>query len=247
MRIDVVSLFPDMFVGPFGHSIIKRAIDAGILNIGIVNPRNFAFDKHHIVDDTPFGGGSGMVMKVDPVVRAVESVIGDLNLNKRIILLCPGGQRLDQAKARELAAYDQLILISGHYEGIDERVREHLADEALSIGDYVLTGGELPAMVVVDTVARMLPGVLGASDAAQQDSFYSSLLEYPQYTRPREFRGWEVPEVLISGDHAKIAKWRRKESLRNTLERRPDLLVAANLTAEDAKLLREILDERGGN
>ncbi|MBP2644758.1 MAG: trmD [Firmicutes bacterium] len=245
MRIDIVSLFPEMFNGPFGHSIIKRATDAGILTIGVVNPRDFALDKHHIVDDTPFGGGSGMVMKVDPVCRAVESVSAVPNVRRRIILMCPGGQQFTQAKARELAEYDQLILVAGHYEGMDERVRTYVVDEAMSIGDYVLTGGELPAMVIVDAVARMLPGVLGANDAAIQDSFYSGLLEYPQYTRPREFRGWEVPEVLVSGDHAKIARWRRKESLKNTLNRRPDLLESANLSPEDAKLLREIQEEQG--
>ncbi|MBP2651296.1 MAG: trmD [Firmicutes bacterium] len=246
MRIDIVSLFPDMFDGPFGHSIIKRATDAGLLTIGVVNPRDFTVDKHHIVDDTPFGGGSGMVMKVDPVCQAVESVTVDQEVRRRVILMCPGGQTFDQAKARELAGYEQLVLVAGHYEGMDDRVREHVVDEAISIGDYVLTGGELPAMVIVDAVARMLPGVLGASDAAIDDSFYTGLLEYPQYTRPREYRGWEVPEVLISGDHAKIARWRRKESLRNTLKRRPDLLESVKLTPEDAKLLREISDEQGG-
>jgi tRNA (guanine37-N1)-methyltransferase len=247
MRIDVVSLFPEMFAGPFGHSIIKRAIDSGLLSINIINPRDFTIDKHRIVDDTPFGGGSGMVMKPEPVYRAVESITTDSALSRRVILMCPGGRRFDQAKAKELSAYDQLILICGHYEGIDERVRLHLVDEAISIGDYVLTGGELPAMVITDAVARMLPGVLGASDAAQQDSFYHGLLEYPQYTRPREFEGREVPEVLISGDHAKIARWRRKQSLKNTLERRPDLLETIELGAEDKKLLAEIMAEQAGD
>ncbi len=242
MRIDIISLFPEMFAGPLGHSIIKRALDAGFIEIGVTNPRDFAFDKHRIVDDYPFGGGSGMVMKPDPLFLAVESLAAAGR--RRVVLLCPGGGRFDQAKAEELAAYDHLVLICGHYEGVDERVKEHLADEAISIGDYVLTGGELPAMVIADTVARLIPGVLGASDAAAQDSFASGLLEYPHYTRPREFRGWEVPEVLVSGDHAKIARWRRKESLRRTLERRPDLLDEVELEMSDAVLLREILAER---
>ncbi|HMM21434.1 MAG TPA: tRNA (guanosine(37)-N1)-methyltransferase TrmD [Selenomonadales bacterium] len=246
MRIDIVSLFPEMFEGPLGTSILKRAREASLLAIAVTNPRDFTVDKHRIVDDYPFGGGSGMVMKPDPVFRAVESLAAGEALKRRIILMCPGGERFTQEKAKELAAYDQLILVCGHYEGVDERVRRHLADEALSIGDYVLTGGELPAMVVTDAVARMLPGVLGACDAAEQDSFYSGLLEYPQYTRPREFRGWEVPEVLVSGDHAKIARWRRKESLRATLLRRPDLLASFPLSKEDAKLLAEIRAEETG-
>lgn len=247
MRIDIVSLFPEMFAGPFGHSIIKRASAANLLAINIINPRDFTVDKHHVVDDSPYGGGSGMVMKPEPLFRSVEYLATDPALKRRIILMCPGGNSFNQAKARELATYDQLILVCGHYEGIDERVRLYLIDEVISIGDYVLTGGELPAMVVVDAVARMLPGVLGASDAAQQDSFWSGLLEYPQYTRPRQFMDYMVPEVLMSGDHAKIAQWRRKQSLKNTLERRPDLLKSIELTPEDEKILGEILAEQAGS
>lgn len=243
MRIDIVSLFPEMFDGPLGHSILKRAVDAGILNISVTNPRDFTYDKHRIVDDYPFGGGSGMVMKPEPLFRAVESLMTEAGARRRVILLCPGGNRFTQAKARELAGYDHLVLVCGHYEGVDDRVRQHMVDEALSIGDYVLTGGELPAMVVTDAVARHLPGVLGAADAADLDSFADGLLEYPQYTRPREFRGWEVPEILVSGDHAKIARWRRKLSLKNTLARRPDLLDEHELTPVDAKLLAEIKAE----
>ncbi len=247
MRIDIVSLFPEMFAGPFGHSIIKRAQEANLLSINITNPRDFAFDKHRIVDDYPFGGGSGMVMKPEPLFRAVDSIIDSTRIEaRRIILMCPSGSRLDQQKTKQLAGYEQLILLCGHYEGVDERVRQHLADELISIGDYVLTGGELPAMVVVDAVARMIAGVLGASDAAEHDSFYNGLLEYPQYTRPREYEGLEVPEILLSGDHAKIARWRRKQSLKLTLERRPDLLKDTALSAEDAKLLAEIISERSG-
>lgn len=247
MRIDIVSLFPEMFDGPFGHSIIKRAREAGILDTVITNPRDYAKDKHRIVDDTPFGGGAGMVMKPDPLFFAVEDILEKSSKEKRrILLMCPGGTTFTQAKAKELAGYEQLILLCGHYEGIDERVREHLVDESLSIGDFVLTGGELPAMIVVDAVARMLPGVLGASDSAEHDSFYNGLLEYPQYTRPREFRGWQVPDILVSGDHAKIARWRRKQSLKNTLLRRPDLLEAIQLDPADSKLLAEIREEQFG-
>ncbi|MDF2501417.1 MAG: tRNA ((1)-)-methyltransferase [Anaerosporomusa subterranea] len=248
MKIDVISLFPEMFDGPFGHSIIKRACDSDILNIHVTNPRDFALDKHKIVDDSPFGGGSGMVMKPDPLFYAVEHCKQQaLTANRRIILTSPGGATFTQQKAKELAQFDQLIILCGHYEGIDDRIREHVIDESISIGDYVLTGGELPAMVIVDSVARMLPGVLGADDAAQHDSFYNGLLEYPQYTRPREFRGWEVPEVLLSGDHAKIDRWRRKQSLRITLECRPDLLQHKELSKEDAKLIAEILSESNGS
>jgi len=241
MHIDILSLFPEMFSGPFGSSIIKRALDAGLLSVQITNPRDFALDKHHIVDDYPFGGGSGMVMKPDPLFHAAEHVIAVNNhLRRRIILFAPGGQRFDQDKAKELAGYEQLVLICGHYEGVDERVRQHLADETISIGDYVLTGGELPAMVLTDAVSRMLPGVLGANDAAEHDSFYNGLLEYPQYTRPRDFRGWQVPDILVSGDHAKIALWRRKQSLRSTFKLRPDLLDGKHFDRCDEKLLAEI-------
>lgn len=248
MRIDILSLFPEMFSGPFGSSIIKRAMDVGLISVQITNPRDFAFDKHHIVDDYPFGGGSGMVMKPEPLFLAAEHVIAmNHHLRRRIILFAPGGRRFDQEKAKELAGYEQLVLICGHYEGIDDRVREHLADETISIGDYVLTGGELPAMVLTDAVSRMLPGVLGADDAAEHDSFYNGLLEYPQYTRPRDFRGWHVPEILVSGDHAKIALWRRKQSLRSTLRFRPDLLKGKSFERSDEKLLAEIRLEEDEN
>ncbi|CQR71429.1 tRNA (guanine-N(1)-)-methyltransferase [Sporomusa ovata DSM 2662] len=247
MRIDIISLFPEMFTGPLGHSILKRAQDNGLISIHVTNPRDFTYDKHRIVDDAPFGGGAGMVMKPEPIFRAVESVVSANNaLRRRIIIMCPGGQSFDQAKARELAGYEQLVFLCGHYEGIDARIREHVVDEAISIGDYVLTGGELPAMVITDAVARMIPGVLGADDSAQHDSFYNGLLEYPHYTRPREFNGWEVPEILLSGDHAKIEKWRRKESLRATLERRPDLMNNVELDPLDDKLLQEIKSEQAG-
>ncbi len=248
MQINIVSLFPEMFTGPLGHSILKRAQEAEVLRVHVTNPRDFAFNKHNTVDDYPFGGGAGMVMKPDPIFRAVENIVASTNItNRRVILMCPGGYRLDQEKVKELAGYEQLILLCGHYEGIDERVRLHLVDESISIGDYVLTGGELPAMVIVDSVARMLPGVLGSSSSAPQDSFYNGLLEYPQYTRPRDFEGMVAPEVLLSGDHAKIKRWRNKQALKNTLERRPELLKNKEISPDDAKLLAEIIAEQTGD
>jgi len=233
MRIDIVSLFPDMFRGPFNDSIIRRAQDNGILNIHILNPRDFSFDKHKHVDDSPFGGGSGMVLKPEPMFRAMRFLSETTSYERRrVLLMSPDGEVFSQGKAKELSAYDQLIFLCGHYEGFDARITE-LADEILSVGDYVLTGGELPAMVMVDAVARMLPGVLGSEESAPTDSFYHGLLEYPQYTRPRDYHGRSVPEILFSGDHAKIAAWRRHESLRITFERRPDLLEKVSLSEDD--------------
>lgn len=238
MRIDILSLFPAMFDGPFGDSIIRRAVENGILDINITNPRDFAEGKHQQVDDTPFGGGSGMVMKPEPVFRAVRHVKENTDFaNRRVLLMSPEGSVFNQAKARELAQYDQLIFICGHYEGFDARISENLADEIISIGDFVLTGGELPAMMITDAVARMLPGVLGSEESAPTDSFYNGLLEHPQYTRPREFEGLSVPEILLSGDHAKIAQWRREKSLAITLKNRPDLLETAELTEADKKYI----------
>ncbi len=239
MRIDILSLFPAMFDGPFGDSIIRRAVENGILDINITNPRDFAEGKHQQVDDTPFGGGSGMVMKPEPVFKAVRHVKENTDfVNRRVLLMSPEGSVFNQAKARELAQYDQLIFICGHYEGFDARISDNLADEIISIGDYVLTGGELPAMIITDAVARMLPGVLGSEESAPTDSFYNGLLEHPQYTRPREFEGLTVPDILLSGDHAKIAKWRREKSLEITLKNRPDLLKTAELTDEDRKYIK---------
>ena len=240
MRIDIVSLFPEMFEGPFGCSIIGRARSAGLINVSVVNPRDFATDKHHIVDDYPFGGGSGMVMKPEPIFSCVESLIiaSEAGAPKpHVILMSPAAPRFCQADAERLSKYEHLVLLCGHYEGIDERVRDYLCDESLSVGDYVLTGGELPAMIVTDTIVRLIPGALGAADAAELDSYSSGLLEYPQYTRPRQFREWEVPAVLLSGNHADIAKWRRQESLRRTWEVRPDLLEIFPLTAADRQFL----------
>jgi tRNA (guanine37-N1)-methyltransferase len=242
MRFDILTLFPGMFASPFEESILGRAIEKGLIQIRIVNIRDFALDKHQVVDDAPYGGGQGMVMKVEPIARAVEEVkSGDASA--RVIYLTPQGKPFDQERAKELASYPRLILLCGRYEGIDERVRERFVDEEISIGDYVLTGGELAAMVVVDAVSRLLPGVLGSDRSAAEDSFFNSLLEYPQYTRPFEYRGSEVPEVLVSGNHQSIAQWRRKEALRRTRLQRPDLLAKAHLSREDLGLLEEIKKE----
>ena len=223
MLIDIITLFPEMF-GAFRDSIIKRAVDNGILTINFTQLRDFAFDKHRQVDDSPFGGGSGMVLKPEPMYRAVRHVLAsNENLARRIIITDPAGKTFNQTKAKELATYERLILICGHYEGFDARIYD-LADDLISIGDYVLTGGELPAMVIVDAVARMLPNVLGSSDSAVTDSFFDGLLSYPQYTRPRDFEGKVVPEVLLSGNHAEIKKWRMEQALQLTKSRRPDLL-----------------------
>ncbi|SDG26560.1 tRNA (guanine37-N1)-methyltransferase [Selenomonas sp. WCT3] len=235
MRIDMVTIFPEMFAGPFGDSITKRAVDNGILDIHFTNFRDYAEDKHHHVDDTPFGGGAGMVIKPEPMYKAVRDVLGKTQkfaANRRVLIMDPSGPTFTQEKAKELAGYDQLVFICGHYEGFDARIYK-LADEAISIGDFILTGGELPAMVITDAVSRMLPGVLGAPDSAPTDSFYEGLLEFPQYTRPREFEGMAVPEVLLSGNHAKIRQWRREQSLLVTKKYRPDLLEKADLTEKD--------------
>ena len=225
MLIDIITLFPDMFTGVFGESIIKRAVDKEILELRFTQLRDFAFDKHRQVDDSPFGGGAGMVLKPEPVYRAVRDVLAksDENFSRKIILPDPSGEVFTQAKAKELAALDQIIFVCGHYEGFDARIYD-LADELISIGDYVLTGGELPAMVIVDAVARMLPNVLGSEESATTDSFFDGMLGFPQYTRPREFEGKVVPEVLLSGNHAEIKKWRETQSLNLTRTRRPDLL-----------------------
>ena len=224
LRIDILSLFPTMFDGVFNNSIIKRARDAHLLETVVTDFREFSTLKHKNVDDTPYGGGSGMVLMAEPIARAVEKVKEYPATKRRTLLLSPEGVIFTQEKAKELATFDQLIMISGHYEGFDARVGI-LADEVISIGDFVLTGGELAAMVLTDAVARMIPGVLGSLDSAMTDSFYNGLLGYPQYTRPREFRGEKVPEVLLSGDHSKIAKWRREQSLLLTKKHRPDLLA----------------------
>jgi tRNA (guanine37-N1)-methyltransferase len=221
MKIDVLTLFPAMFAGPLDESIIMRARKAGLLELKIHHLRDWTHDRHRTVDDRPFGGGPGMLLKPEPIFEAVESL---QRPETKVILLSPSGRKFDQAIARELAAEKDLLLITGHYEGFDERVREALADDELSIGDYVLTNGALPAMVVIDAVTRLLPGVLGDDDSSREESFSAGLLEYPQYTRPAEFRGLRVPDVLVSGNHAEIENWRHEQAKRKTQAQRPDLL-----------------------
>lgn len=237
MRIDVLTLFPEMFA-PLDTSIIGRAREGALLDVAIHDIRPFSKRKHKNTDDYPFGGGAGMLMMVQPLVDAIRAV-SPAPYKGRRILLSPRGQVLTQQKAQELAGEEQLLLICGHYEGVDERVIDHYVDEELSIGDYVLTGGELPAMVLIDCVARLLPGVLGSEASAEDESFSDGLLEYPQYTRPRLFEGHAVPEVLLSGDHARIASWRKQQALLLTHQRRPDLLEAASLTDAEWLWLKE--------
>ena len=221
MKIDVLTLFPAMFAGPLDESIIARARRAGLLQLAIHNLRDYTHDRHKTVDDRPFGGGPGMLLKPEPIFEAVEKLASE---KARVILLSPSGRPFKQEIAHELAGLEELLLVTGHYEGFDERVRERLADDELSIGDYVLTNGALPAMVVIDAVTRLLPGALGDDDSSQEESFSHGLLEYPQYTRPAEFCGMKVPEVLLSGNHAEIAKWRAEQAKQRTESRRPDLL-----------------------
>ncbi len=239
MRIDVLTLFPEMLAGVFDHSIIGRATGSGVLQIALHNPRDYTEDRHHVVDDYAYGGGPGMVMKPDPLFACVDAVQAMAEPRGRVVLLTPQGRLLNHDVVAELAGADRLILICGHYEGVDERVREHLADDEISIGDYVLSGGEPAAIVVVDAVARHQPGVLGSEASLEEESHAQGLLEYPQYTRPAEYRGMAVPEILLSGHHAEIAKWRRRQSIRRTARRRPDLLVKAALTDEERLLAEE--------
>lgn len=245
MKIDVLTLFPGMFQGPFSESILKHAADKGLIDVRVHNIRDFAVDKHRVTDDYPYGGGAGMVMKVEPLAACIESVKSARPASK-VVLTTPRGKLLDQSMARELAAEDGLIIICGRYEGVDERVRDLFVDREISIGDFVLTGGEPAAMVLVDAVARLLPGVLGSEESAADDSFSHGLLEYPHYTRPPEFRGVSVPPVLLSGNHREIERWRRRESLRKTYLMRPELLETVSLSTEDTTYLKELRD-RGGN
>jgi tRNA (guanine37-N1)-methyltransferase len=227
VRIDILTLFPEMFQGVFSAGIFQRALDQQLVSIGIHNIRDYSHDKHHTVDDAPFGGGAGMVFKPGPVFEAVEAI--EREPGTPVILLTPQGRLFSQEVAQQLSAHQHLVLICGHYEGVDERIREHLATEELSIGDYVLSGGEIAAMVVIDAVVRLIPGVLGSAESVLDDSHTTGLLEYPQYTRPAVFRDWAVPEVLLSGNHAVIAKWRREQSVSRTRNRRPELLAKAGL------------------
>ena len=240
MHCDILTLFPGMFTGVFEESIIKRAQQAGRLTIALHNIRDYAESRHRVTDDTPYGGGGGMIMKPEPIFAAVEAILGEEIQRTPIILLTPQGRLFSQQIARELARQPRLLLICGRYEGVDERVHRYLATDAISIGDYVLSGGEIPAMVLVDAVTRLLPGVLGDPAATFEDSHAEGLLEYPHYTRPAEFRGHAVPPVLLSGNHAEIARWRRREALRRTWQRRPDLLARARLSEEDQALLQQL-------
>lgn len=249
MKIDVLSLFPEMLQGVVGASILLRAQQAGIVDIALTNFRDFSTDRHRTVDDYPYGGGAGMVLKAEPVFRAVENVLERRYASHsephsaRVILLSPQGKPFTQQMAEQLATAEHLLLICGHYEGFDERIREHLATDEISVGDYVLTGGELPALLIIDAVVRLLPGVLGNQESAPGDSFSDGLLEFPQYTRPEDFRGLRVPEVLLSGHHQKIAQWRRRQSIERTCRRRPDLLEKAHLTPEERNYAMKMVDK----
>lgn len=240
-----MTLFPGIFQGPLQESILRRAQEKGIVQIFVHDLRNWTHDRHRTADDAPYGGGAGMVLKVEPVVLAVEAL--SQGPETAVVLLTPQGRLFNHAVAQELALLSHIVFLCGRYEGFDERVRLLLRPDEISIGDYVLTGGELPALVVIDAVIRLIPGVLGDEESAKQDSFYQGLLDYPHYTRPASFRGLRVPDVLLSGDHEKIRRWRRKEALRRTMKRRPDLLARAPLTDEDQRLLQEIEAEESSH
>jgi len=240
MKIDVLTLFPEMFEGVFNTSILGKAQQKGIAQLNAINFRAFSTNKHNTVDDYAYGGGGGMVLKPEPIFAAVDHLTESLESKPRIILMCPQGERYSQKKAEELSKEEHLIFICGHYEGYDERIREFLVTDEISIGDYVLTGGELPAMTIIDSIVRLLPGALGNETSAITDSFSTGLLEYPHYTRPAEYRGMKVPDALLSGHHVKIEQWRREQSLLRTLERRPDLLETANLSDKERKWLSTI-------
>lgn len=239
MKIWVLTLFPEMFQGPLSTSILKRAKEKGFFDYQLVNFRDFAKDRHRTVDDTPYGGGAGMVLKPEPVFAAVDSIMAQANSCPYRILTTPQGEPFNQRLAKELAAKEELLFICGHYEGYDERIRS-LADREISIGDYVLTGGELATMVMIDAIVRLIPGALGDEQSAQNDSFSEGLLDYPQYTKPAVFRGLAVPEILLSGHHARIAAWRRRQALQRTAERRPDLFAKLDLTAEEREMLQQM-------
>jgi len=243
MHFDVFTLLPDVMQAYLHASILGKAQQAGLIDVKLHNIRDFTTDRHRTTDDEPYGGGGGMVMKPEPLFAAVESVLGE-DLNRiPVVLLTPQGRVFNQGVARELAQHTRLALICCRYEGVDERVRHHLATDEISIGDYVLTGGELPALIIIDAVARSYPGVLGDAQAVKKDSHASGLLEHPHYTRPASFRGWKVPEVLLSGDHARIEAWRREQSLRRTLHRRPDMLERTELSEVDRDLLDQMIEE----
>ncbi|SFI22763.1 MULTISPECIES: tRNA (guanosine(37)-N1)-methyltransferase TrmD [unclassified Bacillus (in: firmicutes)] len=244
MKIDILTLFPEMFTGVFGSSILKKAQEKEAVQLRVVNFRDYSTNKHNSVDDYPYGGGAGMVLTPQPIFDAVEELTKETERKPRVVLMCPQGERFTQKKAEELAEEEHLIFICGHYEGYDERVREHLVTDEISIGDYVLTGGELASMVITDSVVRLLPDVLGNEQSQIEDSFSTGLLEHPHYTRPADFRGMKVPDVLLSGNHKYIEEWRQKESLRRTFMRRPDLLGERSLSKQEEKWLAEFKEEK---
>jgi tRNA (guanine37-N1)-methyltransferase len=244
VKIDVVTIFPKMVQGPLAEGVVGRAISSGVLDVRVHDLRAHTTDRHRVVDDMPFGGGPGMVLKPEPVFAAVECIRSERGAPDAILLTSPDGERFTHTVAERLSGLEHIVVLCGRYEGVDERVRTGLATEALSIGDYVLSGGELPALVIVDAIARLVPGVVGDESSVARDTFARGLLDYPQYTRPAEFRGMGVPPVLLSGHHGEIERWRRREALARTLERRPDLLASAALDPEDAALLKELLKVR---
>ena len=238
MKVDVITIFPKMVEAGLAEGVVGRAKTAGVLDIVVHNLRDFTTDKHHVVDDVPFGGGPGMVMKPEPFFAAMAAIRATRGMPDAVVLLTPAGERFTQAGATRLSQLDHLVLLCGRYEGIDERVREALATQEVSIGDYVLSGGEIPALAVIDAVARLIPGVVGDDQSVQADSFTRGLLDYPHYTRPAEYEGRQVPEVLLSGHHAEIRRWRRESALQRTVERRPDLLATADLDADEREWLK---------
>jgi len=244
MRIDVLTLFPESFEGPLRSSVLGRALAGGVAEVRLHNIRDYATDRHQVVDDYAYGGGPGMVMKPEPLAAAIEAVRAMASPAGRAVLLTPQGRLLNQGVVDELVGEERLVLVCGHYEGVDERIREHLVDDEISIGDYVLSGGELGAMVVIDAVVRRLPGTLGSAESLLEESHADGLLEYPQYTRPAEFRGWRVPDILLSGNHGEIARWRRRQRVIRTARRRPDLLEKGCLTEDEKRLVEEALRGR---
>ena len=242
IKFDVLSIFPEMFASPLNFSLLKKAQEKSILNICLHDIRNWADDKHKMTDDAPYGGGCGMVMKVEPVEKALAAIRSPED-DSLVVLMTPQGKTFNQKIAAQLAEKKQIIIICGRYEGVDERISEHLVDREISIGDYILTGGELAALVLIDAVSRLIPDVLGNPESTLGESFSHNLLEYPQYTRPAEYKGWKVPDVLLSGNHAQIELWHKRESLRRTYQRRPDLLKKIKLLAEDKKILEKIKQE----
>jgi tRNA (guanine37-N1)-methyltransferase len=246
VRFDIVTIFPRMIEAAVGEGILARAIQRDLLSVRARDLREFTEDRHRTVDDVPYGGGPGMVIKPEPVFKAVDAIRSEIGEPQAVVLVSPHGRRFTQAEAARLSTLERVVILCGRYEGIDDRVRENLATEELSIGDYVLSGGELPALVIVDAVARLIPGVVGDEDSVAGDSFSRGLLDYPHYTRPAEFRQWKVPDVLVSGHHGEIRKWRKRQAIELTLARRPDLLVDAELDVEEQEILRELMDAKKG-